>query len=59
MSPARNLGVMFDLDLNFRQHISQIWRACFYHVRDLRHIHRHRSRNEKTSVVALIGRRPF
>ena len=31
-----NLGVIFDDKLNFREHISQICRTCFYHIRDLR-----------------------
>ena len=35
---ARNLGVFFDSDLNFRQHISQVSSSCFYHIRDLKRI---------------------
>ena len=35
---AKNLGVLFDSSLNFRKHISQTCRACFYHIRDLRRI---------------------
>ena len=35
---AKNLGVLFDSNLNFRKHISQTCRACFYHIRDLRRI---------------------
>ena len=35
---AENLGVLFDSSLNFRKHISQTYRACFYHIRDLRRI---------------------
>ena len=35
---ANNLGVLFDSILNFRKHISQTCRACFYHIRDLRRI---------------------
>ena len=30
---ARNLGVVFDSDFNFRQHISQVCKSCFYHIR--------------------------
>ena len=33
---AKNLGVLFDSSLNFRKHISQTCRACFYHICDLR-----------------------
>ena len=35
---AKNLDVLFDGSLNFRKHISQTCRACFYHIRDLRRI---------------------
>ena len=38
---ARNLGVVFDSDFNFRQYISQVCKSCFYHIRDLRRIRRH------------------
>ena len=30
---AKNLGVVFDSSLNFRKHISQTCRACFYRIR--------------------------
>ena len=36
-----NLGVVFDRDFNFRQHISQVCKSCFYHIRDLRRIRHH------------------
>ena len=35
---ARNLGVIFDSCLNFRQHISQVSSSCFYHFKDLKRI---------------------
>ena len=38
---ARNLGVIFDKNFNFRSHISAICSSCIYHIRDLRHIRRH------------------
>ena len=37
----RNLGVTFNNNFYFRQHISQSCRCCFYHIRDLRRIHRY------------------
>ena len=40
---AKNLGVTFDKNFNFRQHISQTCRCCFYHIRDLRRIRRYMS----------------
>ena len=35
-----NLGVTFDDNFNFKQHISKTCRCCFYHIRDLRRIRR-------------------
>ena len=40
---AKNLGVVFDSSLNFRKHISQTCRACFYYIRDLRQIRKNLS----------------
>ena len=53
---VRNLGVVFDSDFNVRQHISQVCKSCFYHIRDLRRIRRHISRSTaKTISMALIS----
>ena len=38
---ARNLGVIFDKNFNFRSHVSAICSSCIYHIRDVRRIHRH------------------
>jgi len=38
VSSARNLGVIFDSNLSFSQHIKSISKSCFYHIRDLRRI---------------------
>ena len=38
---ARNLGVIFDKNFNFRSHISAICSSCIYHIRDLRPFRRH------------------
>ena len=38
---ARNIGVIFDKNVNFRSHISAICSSCIYHIRDLRRIRRH------------------
>src|SRR6218665_1666239 len=35
-APVRNLGVTFDPHLSFPNHISNLSRSCFMHVRDLR-----------------------
>ena len=37
---ARNLGVEFDKDFNFKKHISKVCRSCYYHIRDLRRLRR-------------------
>ena len=53
---VRNLDVVFDTDFNFRQHISQVCKSCFYHIRDLRRIRRHISiSTAKTISMALIS----
>ena len=53
-----NLGVVFDSDFNLRQHISQVCKSCFYHIRDLRRIRRHISiSTAKTISTALISSR--
>ena len=35
---ARNLGVIFDSNLSFSDHISAVSKSCVYHIRDLRRI---------------------
>ena len=35
---ARNLGIIFDSNLTFSQHISAVSKSRFYHIRDLRRI---------------------
>ena len=53
---AENLGVLFDSSLNFRKHISQTYRACFYHIRDLRRIRKSLSLDlAKQIAVALVS----
>src|SRR3990167_2354803 len=36
VSSARNLGIIFDSNLSFSDHISYISKSCFSHIRDLR-----------------------
>ena len=55
-SSAKNLGVVFDSSLNFRKHISQTCRACFYHIHDLRWIRKSLSLDlAKQIAVALVS----
>lgn len=55
---ARNLGVVFDEDFNFRQHISQLCASCYYHIKDLTRIRRHLSlANAKSLACALVASR--
>ena len=55
---AKNLGTTFDENFNFRQHISQTCRCCFYHIRDLRRIRRYMSLSvAKTIATALASSR--
>ena len=37
---ARNLGIVFDSALNFKNYISGIARACYYHIHDMRRMKR-------------------
>ena len=55
---ARNLGVSFDNNMNFKDHISNICKTCFYHIRDLRRIRKHLNLpTAKTIAYSLISSR--
>ena len=43
VSSARNIGVTFDSEIKFDHHIRQICKFCYYHIRVLRRIRRHRT----------------
>ena len=52
---AKKIGVLFDSRLNFRKHISQTCKACFYHIRDLCRIRKSLSLDlAKQIAVALV-----
>ena len=36
---VKNLGVIFDSDNSFDNHVAKVCQACYYHLRDLRRIH--------------------
>ena len=51
---ARNLGVIFDQDFKFGNHISSVISSCCYHMRDLKRIRRHLNlKCAKTLACAL------
>ena len=47
---ACNLGVIFDSNFTFSQHISAVSNSCFYHIRDLRRI---RNTIDHTTACAI------
>jgi len=54
----RNIGVTFDTDFNFRNHISLTCLSRFFHIRELRHIRRYIYLSvAKTIAKALITSR--
>jgi len=38
VTTARNLGIIFDSNLSFKQHLNSLTKSCQYHCRDLRRI---------------------
>ena len=36
---ARNIGVIFDSNMNYKRHISAICKSCFYYIRNLSRMH--------------------
>jgi hypothetical protein len=61
MSPtdkARNLGVIFDSDFSFSNHVVSVCRSCFVGLRDIRRIRRHLTKNVAVTVAnALVSSR--
>ena len=49
---VRNLGVIFDSNLDFKKHISSICRSSFFQIRQLRQI---RSSLDRTSAIILAN----
>ena len=46
---VKNLGVIFDSDNSFDNHVAKICRACYYHLRDLRRIRKFLS--DETAIL--------
>ena len=53
-SVVRNLGVLFDNELTFTQHVSKIVSSCFYQLRRLRQLKRHVDVNTMKLISAFI-----
>jgi hypothetical protein len=55
---VRNLGVIFDSDLSFSQHISSVIKSCYCKIRDYARIRPLLSRSDAISLAnALVGSR--
>ena len=55
---VRNLGVWFDSDFSFSSHIMKVCKACFAHVRDLKRLRGHLTREAALMAAnALVGSR--
>ena len=51
---ARNLGVIFDNKLNMENHISQVCRAAYHHIRDLYKIRQNLTTEATISAVQAL-----
>jgi hypothetical protein len=49
---CRNLGILFNSDLSFKKHISNVCRSSFYHIRQLRQV---RSSLDTNSAIILAN----
>ena len=52
VTSARNLGVIFDSNLSFSEHMSAVSKSCFQHIRDLRRI---RSSVDYTTALTIAA----
>ena len=48
---AKNLGVLFDIALNFKNHVNSVVRSCNYHIRNLYAVRRFMHRENIMSLV--------
>ena len=51
---VRNLGVYMDSELSMKHHVIKIASACFYHIRRLRNIRHHVSKEVLKQLVTSI-----
>ena len=55
---ARNLGVNFDANFDFKRHIHNTVSSCNYYIRDIRRIRKHLTLNSATALAnALVSSR--
>ena len=54
VTSARNLGVIFDNNITFSQHISSVSKSCFYHIRDLRRIRNTIDRSTACTIATSL-----
>ena len=55
---ARNLGVNFDANFDFKRHINNTVSSCNYYIRDIRRIRKHLTLNSATALAnALVSSR--
>ena len=57
-SSARNLGVLLDENLSFKQHIQNVSNNCIYHLKNLNSVRSHFSRQSlETAIHAYVSTR--
>ena len=49
-----NLSVLLDSELTMKQHVNKVISACFYHLRRLRQLKRHVSRDTLRQLVSAF-----
>ena len=55
---VKNLRVVFDNDFSFSKHVSNVCRACYYYMKDLRRVRRYLTVSVATSLAnALVSSR--
>ena len=55
---VKSLGVTLDSQLNFNQHVANISKECFFHIRALRHVRKSLPDNvAKTVACSIVGAR--
>ena len=55
---AKNLGITFDEDFSFKQHVQNLCKNCYYHIRDFKKIRKHLDISVATGIAnALVSSR--